>query len=84
MAHTKAGGVTKGNRNSQAKRLGVKMFGGEKVISGNIIIRQRGTKFHPGSGTKMGRDHTIFAVTDGAVNFYSEKDNKYVRVVAER
>lgn len=84
MAHTKAGGVTKGNRNSQAKRLGVKMFGGEKVISGNIIIRQRGTKFHPGSGTKMGRDHTIFAVTDGAVDFHSEKDNKYVRVVAER
>lgn len=80
MAHTKARGTTKGNRDSQAKRLGVKLYGGQKVIPGNIIIRQRGTKFHPGEGVDMGRDYTIFAVKDGIVKFYNRRGRKYVGV----
>jgi large subunit ribosomal protein L27 len=69
MAHKKAGGSTRNGRDSQAKRLGVKRFGGEVVVSGNIIVRQRGTRFHPGAGVDMGRDHTLFAVADGRVLF---------------
>lgn len=69
MAHTKSGGATKGSRNSLAKRLGVKVFGGQKVSVGNIIVRQRGTKVHPGSGVRVGRDFTIFAVSEGIVQF---------------
>ena len=69
MASKKAGGSTKNGRDSQSKRLGVKRFGGEKVLPGTIIIRQRGTKFHMGNNVKMGRDHTIFAVTEGKVTF---------------
>jgi large subunit ribosomal protein L27 len=69
MAHVKAGGATRQSGNIAGKRLGVKMFGGQVVIPGNIIIRQRGTKFYPGNGVKMGRDHTIYAVQQGVVNF---------------
>ena len=63
MAHKKAGGSTRNGRDSAGRRLGVKKFGGQKVVPGNIIIRQRGTKFHPGKNVSMGKDHTIFAVT---------------------
>lgn len=69
MAHKKAAGSTKNGRDSESKRLGVKKFGGELVKAGNIIVRQRGTKFHAGDNTGMGRDHTLFAKADGHVNF---------------
>ena len=69
MAHKKAGGSTRNGRDSEAKRLGVKMYGGQKIIPGNIIVRQRGTRFHAGVGTGCGKDHTIFATCDGVVNF---------------
>lgn len=69
MAHKKGQGTSKNGRDSHAQRLGVKKFGGERVIGGNIIIRQRGTKFHPGSNVGMGRDHTLFALTEGVVKF---------------
>ncbi|HIP96683.1 MAG TPA: 50S ribosomal protein L27 [Anaerolineae bacterium] len=69
MAHKKGGGSSRNNRDSQSKRLGVKKFGGEWVRSGNIIIRQRGTKFHPGQNVGMGRDYTLFATIDGYVKF---------------
>jgi len=70
MAHKKAGGSSRNGRDSPGQRLGVKKFGGEIVIAGNILVRQRGTKFHPGSHVGMGRDHTLFAVVDGAVKFH--------------
>jgi large subunit ribosomal protein L27 len=70
MAHKKAGGSSRNGRDSRGRRLGVKKFGGEAVVAGNIIVRQRGTKFHPGTQVGMGRDHTIFAVIDGAVKFH--------------
>ena len=69
MAHKKAGGSTRNGRDSESKRLGVKKFGGELVKAGNIIVRQRGTKFHAGDNMGMGRDHTLFAKADGHVNF---------------
>jgi large subunit ribosomal protein L27 len=69
MAHKKAGGSSKNGRDSESKRLGVKRFGGQEVLAGNIIIRQRGTKFHPGKGVGLGKDHTIFALIDGNVKF---------------
>ena len=69
MAHKKAGGSSRNGRDSAGRRLGVKKFGGEHVIPGNIIVRQRGTKWHPGEGVGMGRDHTIFALREGAVKF---------------
>jgi large subunit ribosomal protein L27 len=69
MASKKAGGSTKNGRDSQSKRLGVKRFGGEKVLAGTIIVRQRGTKFHMGNNVKMGRDHTIYSVIEGLVKF---------------
>ena len=69
MASKKAGGSTKNGRDSQSKRLGVKRFGGEKVLPGTIIVRQRGTKFHLGNNVKMGRDYTIYSVIDGLVKF---------------
>jgi len=69
MAHKKAGGSSRNGRDTEGRRLGVKKFGGEAVVSGNIIIRQRGTKYHPGANVGMGRDHTIFAVTEGKVVF---------------
>ena len=69
MAHKKAGGSSRNGRDSAGRRLGVKKFGGESVIAGNIIVRQRGTKFHPGEKVGMGKDHTLFALCDGNVSF---------------
>ncbi len=80
MAHIKATATTKGNRDSKPKNLGVKKFGGEKVINGNIIIRQKGSKFNPGEGTRMGRDYTIYAVKSGVVSFLDKHDDKFVYV----
>jgi len=73
MAHKKAGGSSRNGRDSHSKRLGVKKFGGERVIGGNIIVRQRGTKYYAGSGVGMGRDHTLFALTAGTVAFRDGK-----------
>ena len=69
MAHKKAGGSTRNGRDSESKRLGVKRFGGQAVIPGNILVRQRGTQFHPGVGVRCGKDHTLFAVAEGHVKF---------------
>lgn len=83
MAHKKSGGSSRNGRDSAGRRLGVKKFGGEAVIAGNILIRQRGTKFWPGANVGMGRDHTLFATADGAVTFVTKRDNRtYVNVVA--
>ena len=84
MAHKKAGGSTRNGRDSESKRLGVKCYGGQSVIAGNIIIRQRGTRFHAGSNVGCGRDHTLFATSDGTVRFVERgtKKRKYVEVVA--
>jgi len=81
MAHTKSAGSVKGNKDSISKRLGVKIYGGQKAISGNIIIRQRGTQFHPGIGVSMGKDYTIFAISDGTVQFKIARGKKVVEVV---
>lgn len=81
MAHIKTGATTAGNRDSKGKRLGVKVYGGEKVISGNIIVRQKGTKFNAGSGTKLGRDYTIFATQAGTVNFKRHWEDTLIEVV---
>ena len=80
MAQTKAQGGVKGNRDSVAKRLGIKIYGGQKAAAGNIIIRQKGTKFFPGVGVSMGRDFTIFSKLSGIVNFTVRKGKKYVQV----
>ena len=69
MAHKKAGGSTRNGRDSESKRLGVKLFGGQAVVAGNIIVRQRGTEFHPGENVGCGKDHTLFALKDGVVQF---------------
>jgi large subunit ribosomal protein L27 len=83
MAHKKAGGSSRNGRDSQAKRLGVKKFGGQDVIGGNIIIRQRGTRVYPGANVGLGRDHTLFATANGRVRFHSGKlGRKYVSVDA--
>lgn len=76
MAQKKAGGSSRNGRDSAGRRLGVKKFGGESVIPGNIIIRQRGTKYHPGSNIGMGRDHTLFALTTGVVKFFRGVGNR--------
>ncbi len=81
MAHKKAGGSTRNGRDSESKRLGVKMFGGQQVIAGNIIVRQRGNQFHPGVNVGCGRDHTLFATADGEVKF-EVKGPKRRRVVS--
>ena len=81
MAHTKSQGAVKGNRDSIAKRLGVKLYGGEKAIPGNIIVRQKGTKFYPGQGTQMGKDYTIFSVVEGIVAFKTLRGKKFVEVI---
>lgn len=82
MAHKKAGGSSRNGRDSDGRRLGVKKFGGEQVISGNIIVRQRGTKFYPGLNVGMGVDHTLFAVADGVVKFQHKAGGRtYVNVV---
>ncbi|MBI4091773.1 MAG: 50S ribosomal protein L27 [Candidatus Levybacteria bacterium] len=80
MAHTKSQGAVKGNRDSISKRLGVKVFGDQKVIAGNIIVRQRGTKVYPGKGTSMGRDFTIFASMTGSVGYRTLRGKKIVKV----
>ena len=77
MAHTKAKGTTRLGRDSQSKRLGIKKFGGEKVLAGNILVRQRGTKFRPGEGVGIGLDHTIFATRHGFVKFQTKKITRY-------
>jgi large subunit ribosomal protein L27 len=84
MAHKKAGGSSKNGRDSESKRLGVKRFGGEEVLPGNIIVRQRGTRFHPGTNVKVGRDHTLFATASGRVQFATRgpKNRKFVSVVS--
>ncbi len=84
MAHKKAGGSTRNGRDSESKRLGVKRFGGESVLAGNIIVRQRGTHFHAGVNMGLGRDHTLFAKADGKVLFEKKgpKQRTYVSIVA--
>jgi len=83
MAHKKAGGSTRNGRDSESKRLGVKMFGGQQVTAGNILVRQRGTQFHPGTNTGLGKDYTIFAKADGVVKFETKgpKNRKFISVV---
>ena len=76
MAHKKSGGSSRNGRDSESKRLGVKKFGGERVLAGNIIVRQRGTTFHPGENIGMGRDHTLFALIDGKVEFRKKRNNR--------
>ena len=84
MAHKKAGGSSRNGRDSDGRRLGVKKFGGEAVISGNIIVRQRGTRVHPGANVGMGKDHTVFATTTGTVEFQKKaNDRMYVTVHAK-
>jgi large subunit ribosomal protein L27 len=82
MAHKKAGGSSRNGRDSAGRRLGVKHYGGESVVSGNILVRQRGTKVHPGKNVGLGKDHTIFAVIDGKVSFHSgPRGRTYVSVL---
>ena len=82
MAHKKGVGSSKNGRESESKRLGIKIFGGQQAIAGNIIVRQRGTQHHPGINVGMGKDHTLFALTDGVVEFKRRKGNKsFVSVV---
>ena len=81
MAHKKGVGSSKNGRESHSKRLGVKIFGGQEAIAGNIIVRQRGTQHHPGDNVGMGKDHTLFALIDGTVEFRKRKDNRsYVSI----
>ncbi|CAD5378881.1 50S ribosomal subunit protein L27 [Pseudomonas sp. OF001] len=83
MAHKKAGGSTRNGRDSESKRLGVKMYGSQAVVAGNILVRQRGTKFHAGVGVGMGKDHTLFAKVNGVVKFETKGafGRKYVSIV---
>ncbi|OGE10808.1 50S ribosomal protein L27 [Candidatus Curtissbacteria bacterium RIFCSPLOWO2_01_FULL_42_26] len=81
MAHKKGGGTTKKNRDSAGRRLGVKIYGSQKVATGNIIIRQRGTKFYPGTGVMIGRDHTIFAIKEGIIKFRNKLGKNFVDVI---
>ncbi|GAA6150753.1 50S ribosomal protein L27 [Pseudoteredinibacter isoporae] len=84
MAHKKAGGSTRNGRDSESKRLGVKRFGGQQVLAGNILVRQRGTKFHAGENVGMGKDHTLFAKASGEVKFEVKgpKNRKFISIVA--
>ena len=84
MAHKKAGGSTKNGRDSESKRLGVKLFGGQQVVAGNILVRQRGTPFHAGRNVGVGRDHTLFAKSDGQAKFEKKgpKNRQFVSVVS--
>jgi len=82
MAHKKAGGSSRNGRDSDSKRLGVKKFGGENVVAGNIIVRQRGTQWHPGANVGLGKDHTIFALTNGNVDYRTKANGRvYVSVM---
>lgn len=80
MAHKKGAGSTRNGRDSNSKRLGIKCYGGERVIPGNIIVRQRGTKYRPGNNVGLGRDHTIFALVEGQVKFEDRYGRKYISV----
>ncbi|WP_152046564.1 50S ribosomal protein L27 [Aureimonas psammosilenae] len=80
MAHKKAGGSSRNGRDSESKRLGVKKSGGQAVVPGNIIVRQRGTRWHPGAGVGIGKDHTIFATVEGAVTFRDKANRTYISV----
>ncbi|QIQ20376.1 50S ribosomal protein L27 [Zophobihabitans entericus] len=84
MAHKKAGGSSRNGRDSQSKRLGVKRYGGQEILAGNILVRQRGTQFHAGDNVGCGRDHTLFALVDGQVKFEVKgpKNRRYISVVA--
>ncbi len=84
MAHKKAAGSTRNGRDSESKRLGVKLYGGQVVTAGNIIVRQRGTRFHAGTGVGIGRDHTLFALSDGVIKFETKgpRNRKFVSVVS--
>ena len=84
MAHKKAAGSTRNGRDSESKRLGVKRYGGESISAGSIIVRQRGTRFHPGTNVGLGKDHTLFAKTEGQVKFEVKgpKNRKYVNIVS--
>ena len=83
MAHKKAGGSSRNGRDSESKRLGVKKFGGQQVLGGNILVRQRGTRFYPGVNVGLGKDHTLFATAEGVVRFHNGKlGRKYVSVDA--
>ena len=84
MAHKKGLGSSKNGRDSNAKRLGVKVFAGQEVTAGSIIVRQRGTKFYPGDGASLGGDDTLFATTDGVVEFTSRKGRRYISVLASQ
>ena len=86
MAHHKAGGSSRNGRDSEGRRLGIKKFAGEKVIAGNIICRQRGTKWHPGVNVGLGKDHTIFALTDGVVEFVKKgpMEKVYINVIVNK
>lgn len=81
MAHTKAQGAVKGNRDSIAKRLGVKIYGGQKAKRGSILVRQRGTKFHPGTNVSMGKDFTLFSLIDGIVRFKQLSSKRIIEVI---
>ena len=84
MAHKKGAGSSKNGRESESKRLGVKIFGGQQIIAGNIIVRQRGTKHNPGNNVGIGKDHTLFALADGIVRFTKKRNNRsYVSVVTD-
>lgn len=82
MAHKKGEGSVKNGRDSQSKRLGVKIYGGQPAIAGNIIVRQRGTQYHPGKNVSVGRDFTLFAIADGVVEFRKTKENKTIVSIA--
>ena len=82
MAHKKAGGSSRNGRDSESKRLGVKRYGGQQVLAGNILVRQRGTKFHPGDNVGCGKDHTLFALTDGVVAFKKSRNRTFAEVTA--
>jgi large subunit ribosomal protein L27 len=81
MAHKKAGGSSRNGRDSNSKRLGVKRFGDQAVLAGNIIVRQRGTKWHPGANVGIGKDHTLFALADGRVRFLTKQGRAFVSIV---
>jgi large subunit ribosomal protein L27 len=81
MAHKKAGGSSRNGRDSPGRRLGVKKFGGESVLAGNILVRQRGTQYHPGANVGMGRDHTLFALIEGQVAFHKSNDGTRIDVL---
>lgn len=83
MAHVKAGGTAKGNKDSVSKRLGVKIFGGQAAKPGNVLVRQKGTKVHPGQGVMMGKDFTLFAVASGLVTFHTRLGKQFISVLPQ-